>query len=51
MIYSAIGKAVVKLGLRFVRRRYSRHLRVGAGLAAVAVGIAAYLVTREVPEG
>jgi hypothetical protein len=51
MIYSAIGRAVVKYGLRFLRRRYARPLQVGAGVAAVAVGVAAYLASRNVPEG
>lgn len=51
MIYHAIGKAVVKLGVMFVRRRYATQLRfaLGFGLAAVAIG--AYLASREVPEG
>lgn len=51
MIYHAIGKAVVKYGLLFIRRRYAVPLRIGAGVAAVAVGIAAYLASRNVPEG
>lgn len=51
MIYRAIGKAVVKYGFLFARRRYARPLKVGAGLAAVAVGVAAYLASRNVPEG
>ncbi len=51
MIYRAIGKAVVKYSVLFVRQRYKRQLRVGAGLAAVAVGIAVYWANRNVPEG
>lgn len=51
MIYRAIGKAVVKYSVLFVRRRYKRQLRVGAGLAAAAVGAAVYLANRNVPEG
>jgi hypothetical protein len=51
VIYSAIGKAVVKYALLFLRQRYARPLRIGAGLAAVAIGIAAYLASRNVPEG
>ncbi|MEX0972586.1 MAG: hypothetical protein WDZ46_04940 [Solirubrobacterales bacterium] len=51
MIYRAIGKAVVKYGVQFARRRYGRHLQVGAGLAAVAVGVAVYWANRNVPEG
>jgi hypothetical protein len=51
MIYRAIGKAVVKYGVLYARRRYARPIRIGIGLAAVAIGIAAYLATRNVPEG
>jgi hypothetical protein len=51
MIYRFIGKAVVKYGALFLRRRYARGIRIGAGLAALAVGIAAYLANRNVPEG
>jgi len=51
MIYRAIGKAVVKYSILFMRRRYKRQLGVGAGLAAVAVGIAVYWANRNVPEG
>jgi hypothetical protein len=51
MIYSAIGRAVVKYGFAFIRRRYARPLRIGAGLAAVGIGVAAYLASRNVPEG
>ncbi|MEX2447209.1 MAG: hypothetical protein WD404_00505 [Solirubrobacterales bacterium] len=51
MIYRAIGKAVVRYGLQFIRRRYARPIRIGLGLGAVAIGIAAYLASRNVPEG
>jgi hypothetical protein len=51
MIYNAIGKAVVKVVVAFVRFRYGRQLRFAAGFAAVAVGIGAYLASREVTEG
>lgn len=51
MIYRAIGKAVVKYSVLFVRRRYRRQLRIGAVLAVGAIGVAVYLANREVPEG
>jgi hypothetical protein len=51
MIYRAIGKAVVKYGTAYVWRRYGRQIRIGAGVAVVALGAAAYLASREVPEG
>lgn len=51
MIYHAIGKAVVKYGIAYARRRYAGPIRIGAGVAVVAIGIAAYLAGRDVPEG
>ena len=58
MIYKLIGVAVVKLGLRILRRKAgaNKRLLAGAGVVAaitvaattaVAVG---YLATRETPE-
>jgi hypothetical protein len=51
VIYRAIGKAVVKMTVAYLRRRYGTQLRfaVGFGLAAVVIG--AYLASREVAEG
>ena len=51
-MYNRLGKASVKFAFGYVRRRYRRQGRIalGVGLAAVVAG-AAYLVTREVPEG
>ena len=46
-----VGKAAVKIAFRYMRRRYRRELRLGLGLGAVAIAVAAYLATREVPEG
>jgi len=51
MIYKAIGMAVVKLGKAFVVRRYGRQLRIGGSFLVVALGIGAYLATRDVREG
>ena len=51
MIYKAIGKAVVKLGVAFVRRRYGTQIRFAIGFAAAALAIGAYLASREVEEG
>jgi hypothetical protein len=51
MFYTWIGKVVVRALVVFVRLRYQKQIRIGLGLAAVAVGIAAYLASREVPEG
>jgi hypothetical protein len=47
----ALGKAAVRLALSYLRRRYKRELRIGVGLAALAIAVAAYLASRNVPEG
>ncbi len=46
-----IGRLAVRYAIIYLRRRYRRPIRVGVGLAAVALGIAAYWASREVPEG
>jgi hypothetical protein len=52
MIYSWIGKAVVRYGLRYARRRYRRQAGIALGLLVAALGAAAaYFLSREVPEG
>jgi hypothetical protein len=50
-MYDSVGKAAVRFAFRYLRRRYRREIRMGAGVAVVAIGIAAYLATREVREG
>jgi len=51
-MFNAIGRASIRFALIYVRRRYRREIRFGiAGLIAVAVALAGYLATRDVPEG
>jgi hypothetical protein len=50
-MYSAIGKLTVRVMLFYFRTTYKRQIRIGAGVAAVGLGIAAYLASRNVPEG
>jgi predicted transcriptional regulator len=50
-MYDRIGKATMKFAFRYVRRRYRREARIALGLGIVAAAVAAYLATREVPEG
>lgn len=50
-MYNRIGKASIKFAFRYVRRRYRREARIALGLGIVAAAIAAYLASREVPEG
>ncbi len=52
MIYAWIGRNTVRLASRYLRRRYGRHGRIALGVGlATAAAAAAYLATREVPEG
>ena len=51
MIYKAIGKAVVKMALGFVRYRYGTQIRFAIGFGAAALAIGAYLASRDVSEG
>ncbi len=50
-MYDRIGKTSLKFAFRYVRRRYRREARVALGLGVVVAALAAYLATREVPEG
>lgn len=45
------GRAVVRLAIAYLRRRYRRPIRFGLGFAALALAVAAYLASRNVPEG
>jgi hypothetical protein len=51
MTYDRLGKIAIRFALKYVRVRYRRQIRIGFGLAAVTIGIAAYAATRNVPEG
>jgi len=55
MIYSLIGKLVVKYGIKLLRRKVVARTVVIGTVAAVAgvaaVGVTGYLITRDVPEG
>jgi hypothetical protein len=51
VIYDRLGRVAIRFASKYVRWRYWRQIRIGAGMAVVAVGIAAYLASRDVPEG
>jgi hypothetical protein len=51
MAYDKLGKVAIRFALKYVRRRYRRQIRIGVGLSALALAIAAYAATRNVPEG
>jgi hypothetical protein len=50
-MYDKVGKAALRFAVIYLRRRYRREIRIGAGLGVAAIGIAIYLANRDVPEG
>ena len=46
MFYKALGFAVWKLAVAYVRRRYGRKLRVAALVGIASIGVAGYLAAR-----
>ncbi len=50
-MYNKLGKTALRFGIVYLRRRYRRQIRIGAGVAAVVVGAALYVASRNVPEG
>lgn len=50
-MYNKLGKTALSFAIVYLRRRYRRQVRIGVGLAAGAVAVAAYLASRNVPEG
>ena len=51
MIYTLIGKLVVKTVRFYLSTRYGRQIRFAFGFGLVALLIGGYLAAREVPEG
>jgi hypothetical protein len=47
----SLGRAAVRYALAYLRRRYRWQIRIGLGVSAAALAIAAFLVTRSTPEG
>jgi hypothetical protein len=46
-----LGRAAIRFALRYLRRRYRREIRIGIGIGVAGLAIAAYVATRNVPEG
>ncbi len=51
MLYDRLGRAAVRFAVAYLRRRYRREIRIGVGVGAGALAVAAYLASRNVPEG
>jgi hypothetical protein len=50
-MYNRLGRVSIRFAFRYLRRRYRRELRLALGLGIAGAAIAAYLASREVPEG
>jgi len=50
-MYNRLGKASLRFAFRYMRRRYRREARIALGLGLIGIVNAAYLASREVPEG
>jgi uncharacterized membrane protein len=50
-MYDRVGSAAIRFAFLYIRRRYRFQMRLVAGLVALAVGLAAYFASRNVPEG
>ena len=50
-MFDTVGKAAIRFAIHYVRHRYRREIRIGMGVAAVAIGAGVYLASRNVPEG
>jgi len=46
-----LGKAAVRFAVLYLRRRYRREIRIGVGVVVLGIGVAAYVASRNVPEG
>jgi len=51
VINERLGRAAIRFAVRYVRVRYRRQIRIGIGLSVAGVAVAAYLASRNVPEG
>ena len=46
MFYKALGFAVWKLAMAYLRQRLSRPIRVAAALGLISIAVGGYLATR-----
>ncbi len=51
MTSDRLGKLALRFAVKYVRMRYRHQIRIGVGLTVAGVALAAYLASRNVPEG
>jgi hypothetical protein len=51
MTSDKLGRVAIRIAFKYVRRRYRRQIRIGIGITVAGVAVAAYVASRNVPEG
>jgi hypothetical protein len=51
MTSDRLGRVAIRIAFKYVRRRYRRQIRIGIGITVAGVAVAAYVASRNVPEG
>jgi len=51
MTSDRIGRIALRIAVRYLRTRYRRQIRIGIGFGVAGLVLAAYLASRNVPEG
>jgi hypothetical protein len=51
MLYETLGRAAIRFAFTYLRRRYRREIRIGIGVGVAGLAVAAYVASRNVPEG
>jgi hypothetical protein len=51
MTNERLGKIAIRFAVRYVRRRYRRQIRISVGVTVAGLAVAAYIASRNVPEG
>jgi hypothetical protein len=51
MLYERLGRTAIRFAVVYLRRRYRRAIRIGIGVGVAGLAAAAYVASRNVPEG
>jgi hypothetical protein len=51
MLYRKLGPPLLRFAVSYARRRYRRAIRIGMGVGALGLAAAAYVASRNLPEG